>query len=347
MKAAIFESIGNLVIKDVDKPVLKNSTDALIKVMGVGICGTDLHILQNPPAHPAKIGNILGHEFTGEIAELGKDVFGFKVGERVLIDPHPGCGVCDECRRGYPDNCIPLYENCEEPGHPDTIGIFSPGAYTSYVVVPRQSLYKIDSKVPTKIAALAEPLSCVVNATDKLKVQPGEYVVILGGGPIGLLFTMMMKANGASKIIVSEPAEFRRQAALKCGADIVVNPRDESIEDVVKREMGKGADVCIEAVGPLLPTAVRIVRAGGRVLQFGHDETVNPELPIGVFLKKEVEIYGAFIGKRSFEKTIRIMESGKLPLELVVSHTMPLDDIHKGIDLLRRGEGLKIIIMPE
>jgi threonine 3-dehydrogenase len=186
-----------------------------------------------------------------------------------------------------------------------------------------------------------------VNATDKLKVQPGEYVVILGGGPIGLLFTMMMKANGASKIIVSEPAEFRRQAALKCGADIVVNPRDESIEDVVKREMGKGADVCIEAVGPLLPTAVRIVRAGGRVLQFGHDETVNPELPIGVFLKKEVEIYGAFIGKRSFEKTIRIMESGKLPLELVVSHTMPLDDIHKGIDLLRRGEGLKIIIMPE
>ncbi len=346
MKAAVFEAVGKLVIKDVEKPVLTRSTDALIKVKGVGICGTDLHILQDPPAHPAKMGNILGHEFTGEIVELGEDVYGYSVGERVLIDPHPGCGVCDECRRGFPDNCIPLYAQCEEPGHPDTIGIFSPGAYTSYVIVPRQSLYKIDPKVPVEIAALAEPLSCVINAVDKLQVQPGEFVVILGGGPIGLLFTMLMKANGASKIIVSEPAEFRRKAALDCGADLVVDPKQESLEEVVAREMGAGADVCIEAVGPLLPTAVRVVRAGGRVLQFGHDETVNPELPIGVFLKKEVVIYGAFIGKRSFEKTIRVMESGKLPLEKVVSHTMPLEDIHKGIAMLRRGEGLKIIIMP-
>ncbi len=347
MKAAVFEDIGKLVIKDVDIPVLKKSTDALIKVSGVGICGTDLHILQDPPLHPAKKNNILGHEFTGEIVELGDEVLGFSVGERVLIDPHPGCGVCDECRRGYPDNCIPLYETCEEPGHPDTIGIFSPGAYTNYVIVPRQSLYKIDPKVPIKIAALAEPLACVINATDKLKVQPGQNVVILGAGPIGLLFTMMMKANGASKIIVSEPAEFRRNAAIECGADIVVDPQKVNIEDVVANEMGKGADICIEAVGPMLPLAIMLVRAGGKVLQFGHDETVNPSIPVGVMLKKEVEIYGAFIGKQSFEKAVRVMESGKLPLSKVVSHVLPLSEIHDGIELLRKGEGLKIIITPD
>ena len=324
MKAAVFEDIGKLVIKDVDKPVLDKSTDALIKVKGVGICGTDLHILQVPPAHPAKMGNILGHEFTGEIVELGEDVLGFETGEQVLIDPHPGCGVCDECRRGFPDNCIPLYESCEEEGHPNTIGIFSPGAYTSYVVVPRQSLYKIDPKVPVKIAALAEPLTCVINATDKLKVQPGNFVVILGAGPIGLLFTMLMKANGASKIIVSEPAEFRRKAALECGADIVIDPAKEDVEKVVADEMGKGADVCIEAVGPLLPQAIKLVRAGGKVLQFGHDETVNPAVPVGIMLKKEVEIYGAFIGKQSFEKTVRVMESGKLPLDKVCFSCAPL-----------------------
>ncbi|ADK82544.1 zinc-dependent alcohol dehydrogenase [Sediminispirochaeta smaragdinae] len=347
MKAAVFEGNGKLTIKDVSEPKLTKATDALIRVKGVGICGTDLHILQVPPAHPAKLNNILGHEFTGEIVELGSEVQGFSVGERVLIDPHPGCGVCDECRRGYPDNCIPLYEECEEPGHPNTIGIFSPGAYTKYVIVPRQSLYKIDPKVPVKIAALAEPLSCVVNATEKLKVTPGQYVVILGAGPIGLLFTMLMKANGASKIIVSEPAKFRREAAIGCGADIVVDPKQEDISEVVAREMGKGADVCIEAVGPLLPLAIMLVRAGGKVLQFGHDETVKPAIPVGVMLKKEVEIYGAFIGKQSFEKTVRIMESGKLPLEKVVSHTLPLSRIHEGIDKLRKGEGLKIIIMPE
>lgn len=347
MKAAVFEDIGRLVFKDVEKPVLRKSTDALIRVKGVGICGTDLHILQDPPAHPAKKGNILGHEFTGEIVEIGDEVMGFNVGEQVLIDPHPGCGVCDECRRGFPDNCISLYASCEEEGHPDTIGIFSPGAYTSYVIVPRQSLYKIDPKVPTKIAALAEPLTCVINAMDKLKVQPGQNVVILGAGPIGLLFTLLMRANGASKIIVSEKAEFRKKAAKDCGADLVVDPDKENIKEVVAREMGRGADICVEAVGPLLPLAISLVRAGGKVLQFGHDETVNPAVPVGEMLKKEVEIYGAFIGKQSFEKTVRVMESGKLPLEKVVSHVIPLSNIHDGIEMLRRGEGLKIIVVPD
>jgi len=347
MKAAVFEGAGRLRLKDVEEPVLGRTTDALIRVKGVGICGTDLHILQVPPAHPAKLNNILGHEFTGEIVELGSGIHDFKVGERVLIDPHPGCGICDECRRGFPDNCIPLYESCEEAGHPNTIGIFSPGAYAKYVIVPKQSLYLIDAKVPSKIAALAEPLSCVINAASKLKVHPGSFVAILGAGPIGLLFTMLMKASGASKIIVSEPAEFRRKAALDCGADIVVDPKREELQDVVNKQMGKGADVCIEAVGPLLPLAIKVVRAGGEVLQFGHDETVEPRVPVGVLLKKEVVIYGAFIGKQSFEKTARVMESGKLPLEKVVSHVLPLSRIQEGIDILRRGEGLKVIITPD
>ena len=347
MKAAVFESIGNLVLKEVDKPKLKKKTDALIKVTGVGICGTDLHILQDPPAHPARLGNILGHEFTGQIVELGEEVFGFSVGEQVLIDPHPGCGVCNECRRGFPDNCLKLYSTSGEEGHPDTIGIFSPGAFTSYTIVPQQALYKINASVPPHICALAEPLTCVLNASNKLKVQPGDFVVILGAGPIGLMFTMLMKACGASKIIVSEPSKVRAKAALECGADIVVDPKTQNLEEIVKEEMGSGADFCIEAVGPLLPLAIKIVRAGGKVLQFGHDETVNPEIPVGTLLKKEVEVLGAFIGKHSFERTVRVMESKKLPLEKVISHVMPLSEIHKGLDLLRRGEGLKIIITPD
>ncbi len=345
MQAAIFEGPGKLVIKDnYPKPAISRPDQALIRVTGVGICGTDLHILQDPPAHPAKPGIVEGHEFTGVIEALGDDIRGYEVGESVLIDPHPGCGVCDECRRQRPDRCIPLYASSGEPGHPDTIGIFSDGAMAEYVVVPQQSLYKVSQSVPAHIAALGEPLACVVNATDKLKVQPGEYVLVLGAGPIGLLFTALLLANGASKLIVSEPSEYRQNAARKVGADIVVHPDD--LAAVLQEEMPDGPDVVVEAVGPLLPQAIAMARAGGRVLQFGHDETVNPEIPVGDMLKKEITVHSGFIGRYSFEKTARIMESGKLPLEVIVSHRMPLSKVHEGIDLLRDGKGLKIILKP-
>lgn len=345
MQAAIFEGPGNLVLKDDHpKPKITRPEQALIRVTGVGICGTDLHILQVPPAHPARKGIVEGHEFTGVIEALGDDVQGFEVGEAVLIDPHPGCGVCAECRRGRPDRCIPLYATSGEPGHPDTVGIFSDGAMAEYTLVPRQSLYKVDQSVPSHIAALAEPFACVINASDKLKVQPGEYVVILGAGPIGLLFTALLRANGASKLIVSEPSEYRRKAAKDVGADIVVHP--DELQATMEKEMPEGADVAVEAVGPLLPQVIKLVRSGGRVLQFGHDETVNPEVPVGELLKKEITIYGAFIGRYSFEKAARIMESGKLPLERIVSHQLPLSKVHEAIEMLRAGKALKVVLTP-
>jgi threonine dehydrogenase-like Zn-dependent dehydrogenase len=343
MLAAVFAGNGKLVLKDCPKPVLKGENDVLIKVTGVGICGTDLHILQVPPAHPATVGAILGHEFTGIIAEAGNNVTGYQPGETVLIDPHPGCGVCPQCQKGRPDQCVPLYKN----GNCQTIGIFSDGAMTSFAIVPKHALIKISSQVPSHLAALAEPLSCVVSASDKLKVQPGETVVILGAGPIGLLFTCVLKACGAAKVIVSEISEYRRKVALECGATRVVSPKEENIEAVVKDETGEGADVVVEAVGPLINQTLKLVRAGGKVLQFGHDELASPEIQVAEIVRKEITIHGAFIGKFCFEKVARIIESGVLPLDKVVSHRLPLAKVHEGIDLLRQGKGLKIILHPE
>jgi len=347
MLGAVFEGNGKLVLKDRFKPELKKDTEALIKVTGVGICGTDLHILQVPPAHPAKQNIILGHEFTGEVVEVGSQIPDFAPGDAVLIDPHPGCGLCEACRSGNTDICIPLLAASGEPGHPATIGIFSDGAMTSYVTVPREALYKVSPKVPSHIRALAEPLACILNATNKLKVQPGDSVVVLGAGPIGLLFTAVLKANGASKVIVSEISDYRREAAKACGATLVVDPRQEDLEAVVKRETGGGANVVVEAVGPLLPQAIQLVVTRGTVLQFGHDETVEPAIPVGVMLKKEVQILGAFIGRYSFERAAKVMESGQLPLDQIVSHRLPLSKVHEGIELLRQGKGLKIILEPE
>jgi threonine dehydrogenase-like Zn-dependent dehydrogenase len=347
MLGAVFEGNGKLVLKDRPKPELKKDTDALIKVEGVGICGTDLHILQVPPAHPARQNSILGHEFTGKIVEVGSRVPDFAPGDTVLIDPHPGCGLCEECRNGNTDVCIPLIEASGEPGHPATIGIFSDGAMTSYAIVPRESLFKVDPKVPSHIRALAEPLACVLNAANKLKVQPGDNVLILGAGPIGLLFTAVLKANGASKVIVSEISDYRKEAAKACGATLVVDPQKEDLEAIVKRETGGGPNVVVEAVGPLLPQAIKMVGTRGTVLQFGHDETVEPAIPVGVMLKKEVQILGAYIGRYSFERAAKVMESGQLPLDKIVSHRLPLSKVHEGIDLLRQGKGLKIILEPE
>jgi len=347
MLAAVFKGEGKLVLEDRPKPEIKSNTDVLIKVRAVGVCGTDLHILQIPPAHPAKRNSILGHEFTGEIVEVGSAISDFRASELVLIDPHPGCGVCAPCKRGEPDRCIPLF-TAEAPGHCATIGIFSDGAMTSYVVVPRQSLYKVSPRVPAHIAALAEPLSCVINAFDKLNMRPGESVVVLGAGPIGLLFISLFRAAGASRLIVSEPAEYRRQAAVDCGATTVVDPTREDLVAVVQQELnGEGPNIVVEAVGPLLPLAIELVGGHGRVLQFGHDETVQPAIPVGTMLKKEVVIYGAFIGRHSFERTATVMESGILPLERIVSHRLPLKRVQEGIDLLRKGQAIKVIIEPQ
>jgi threonine dehydrogenase-like Zn-dependent dehydrogenase len=262
------------------------------------------------------------------VAEVGRAVTEVRPGDRVLVDPHPGCGRCEECRSGHPDRCIPLYNSASAPGHCATIGIFSDGAMTSYAVAPSHALFKVDQQVPPHIAALAEPLACVVSAADKLKVQPGETVVVLGAGPIGLLFTSLFKASGAAKILVSEISEYRRQAARDCGAT-------------------RGADVVVEAVGPLLPLAIELAHSSGRILQFGHDELAQPAIPVAELLRKEITIYGGFIGKFAFHKLPRILQSGVLPLERIVSHRLPLSRVHEGIELLRQGKAIKIVLHPE
>lgn len=353
MNSIIFMGHGKFAYEERLKPKIQNSTDVLLKVLGVGICGTDLHILMNPPMHPAMPGIILGHEFCGQIEEVGKDVTWLEKGDKVIVDPHQPCGKCEHCISNRPLLCKELYGALEKDypefkGHANTRGIFQDGALTSYICVPAKSVFKIKKDTPFEIAALAEPLSCVGCAMEKLKIQPGDTVCVLGGGPIGLLFTCLAKVAGATKLIVSEPSEYRRNKALNCGATHIVNPFKENLEEIVLRETnGLGVDHCIEAVGAELMTAINMVRCNGKVLQFGHDETAAPPIKLGEIVKKEVEIHGGFLGKYYFEKTAHIIETGILPLHEIVTHTFPLSKYQKALDLLRRLEGLKVIIYPE
>lgn len=350
MEAIIFKKPGVYVYEERPKPSIQNPDDVLIKVLGVGICGTDLHVLMDPPMHPAKPNIIFGHEYSGEVAMVGSDVDWLKIGDKVIIDPHPPCGNCKHCRSNRPDMCTTLYSQEGTPyaEHGATRGLFQDGALTSYTCVPAYSVFKIADDTPYQLAALAEPLSCVGYAVEKLNIQVGESVCILGAGPMGLLFTSMAKANGATRIIVSEPHEYRREKALKCGATHVVNPLKEDLKRVcLEQTDGYGVDCCIEAVGQLLQQAIDVILPGGKILMFGHDETAEPKIRLGDIVRKEAKIFGGFLGKYYFEKTARIIESGILPLEEIVTHMLPLSQYEKGLELLRTGQALKVVIYPE
>lgn len=350
MKAIIFKRPGEFAFEERPKPQISHDDDVLIKVLGVGICGTDLHVLMDPPLHPARPNIIFGHEYCGEIVEVGNSVSGLQPGDRVIIDPHPPCGHCENCRSDRPDMCTTLYSQQGTPyaEHGVTRGLFADGALTSYTCVPSHSVYKISPDTPWEQAALAEPLSCVGYAIEKLNIQVGDTVCVLGAGPMGLLFASLARANGARQIIVSEPHAYRREKALKCGATIVVNPLQENLKEIcLNATEHLGVDHCIEAVGQLLPTALDVIRPSGKVLMFGHDETAAPPIRLAEIVRKEAQIYGGFLGKYYFEKTARIIESGILPLNEIVTHVLPLSQYQHGLDLLRAGKALKVIIYPE
>ena len=349
MKAIIFKKPGVYAYEDRPKPELSDPYDVLVKVLGVGICGTDLHILSDPPIHPAKPEIILGHEFCGQVEAVGQKVTGLKPGDKVIVDPHPPCGFCDSCRSDRPEMCENLYLHGEGiEGQAETRGIFRDGGLASHAVIPAGSAYRVDPNTPFSHMALAEPLSCVGYGIEKLKIQVGESICILGAGPIGLLFVALAKANGATKIIVSEPHQYRREKALRCGATRIVNPMEEDLKTICQEETGGlGVDHCVEAVADMLMEAIDMVRTGGKVLLFGHDETAAPPIKLGEIVKKEVEIHGCFLGKYYFEKTARIIESGILPLDEIATHTMPLSEYGKALELLRAGQALKIVIYPE
>ena len=331
MKSIIYKGPGEFAIEDRPEPFIKNPDDVKIKVLAVAICGTDINIFATPQKHPSRPGIIFGHEFCGQVVDVGSAVTNLKPGDKVIVDPHGPCGYCDACLAGWPERCENLY--LTEPGlegQANGMGVFKDGGLTSYTIIPNKFAYKIADDTPAELMALAEPLECCGYSIEKLNIHVGDTVCVLGAGPIGQLYTALAKANGASKIIVSEPIEYRRKKALEIGATRVVDPNVENIAQVCMEETGGiGVDHCIEAVAAMLMDAIECVRARGKVLQCGHDEITVAPVRVGEVLKKEVEIHGAFLGKYYMAKVARIIESGLLPLDKIVTHTFPIDEYGK------------------
>lgn len=336
MIAAVFEGEGRFKLKNVPIPELKKDDDVLLKILSASVCGTDVHILDVPPGHPATPGSILCHEYMGKVIKTSNSVKHLKPGDHVVVAPNITCGLCEYCQMGQPNMCRNM----------TTLGIFIDGGFAEYNVAPAKSLYLISKSVPPEIAVFAEPLSCVLNSTLKIKAQPGESAVVMGAGPIGLYFIMLFKASGVSKIIASEPNEFRRRFAKKCGATMVIDPSKEDLYAAVKKETQIGSDIVVDAVGSLLNDAINTVRRGGIILLFGMNSQARSKIRQYDITRQEIQIYGSYVDKNTFPPVVRILESGILPLEQLITHRYPLKDVEKGIEAMRKGKAIKVIITP-
>ncbi len=336
MRAVVFRGEGEWRIESHPPPQLRTEDEVLLKVERASICGTDLHILSVPPGHPATPGTILGHEYVATVVEVGPGVHHLRPGDRAVVDPNITCGICEYCRLGFSNMC----ENMT------TLGIFQHGGLAEWNVAPAKAVHKISPEVPLDRATLAEPFSCVLHSFEKSAFVPGESVVILGAGPIGLMFLMLYKAAGAYPICVVEPAEFRRHMAESLGADAVLDPNAHDVPREIKRRTRLGADIVIDAVGTLLPEAMWLVRRGGRIVLFGMNLHAERELNQYEITRYEITVLGSYIQRTAFPKVVHILEAGLLPLERLVTHRVELEAIGEGFRLLRAGEAVKVTVIP-
>ena len=335
MQAVVFHGPGNWALEEFPRPRIETADDVLLRVDRVSICGTDIHILSDPPGHPATPGSILGHEYVATVTDIGDGVINVKPGDRVVIDPNITCGLCDYCRMGLTNVC----ENMT------TLGIFRHGGLAEFNLAPAKALHKIDRDVAPERACLAEPLACVWHAFEKTNVVPGESVAILGAGPIGLLFLMLFKTAGAGRVFVIEPTDFRRQTAERLGAD-VINPKSEDAAAEVKAITRIGVDVAVDAAGSLLPEALNLVRRGGRVILFGVNQNAERALNQYSITRYEASVIGSFIQRTAFPKVARILEAGTLPVEKLITHRLRLAEVGEALEAMRVGQAIKAVIEP-
>jgi L-iditol 2-dehydrogenase len=319
MKAAVYHGPHDLRVEEVPVRELKDN-EVLIQVKYCGVCGTDMHIFNgdggsfevNPPLIP-------GHEFSGVVAKVGSAVTTVKEGDRVSGDPNDMCGECYFCKNAMQHFCT------------NNIGVGTTvdGGFAEYVIMREKQVYKFAGNLSFKEAAMAEPISCCLHGIDLCNIKSGCTVLVMGGGPIGMIMMQLAKNAGAARVIMSEPVEEKRELALKLGATKTINPIEEDVQAVLS-EYCENVDVVIECVGNIhtQEDAVKFAGKGAMVMYFGlaSPEESYPLKPDDVF-KKELTITSSFINPYTFERAIRVLESGTIELESLITNVVPLDDI--------------------
>lgn len=332
MEAVIFEKPGEYCVGDIPEPEIKTSGDVLIKVEAAGLCGTDLHIVSIPQKHHATEGIVLGHEFVGEVMEVGSAVKLLKRGMRVSAGPNIWCGECKYCKQGKRNYCNNM----------KALGMTINGGLAEYVVAPEKVLYQVPMNITPEQAVFAEPLSCVLNGFYKLNPDYNSKVVILGAGPIGQYFIRLCRHFGAPQIIATEPMAERAKIASSSGATHVVDPTTATANEELLDITSGGADIVIDTSGDLLEQAVKISGKGGKILLFGLDKTSSCSVTPYSIVREEKQIFGCFVDNDLIPACYDIIPF--LSLEELISHRLKRSDIDKAFELLDKKESIKIIV---
>jgi threonine dehydrogenase-like Zn-dependent dehydrogenase len=335
MRAAVYEGEGRLVVRDVPDPH-PAADEVVVEVEACGICGSDVQIINVPPGHPSTPPVVIGHEFVGTVTAIGAgvDAAGAQVGDRVVVDPDPKCGVCASCRAGHPSSCERIV----------ALGVHRDGALAGFVAAPAACVYPIAHDVPAEQAALVEPLACVVNGANLAALRPGETVAVFGAGAIGCLFVAVFRAGGAGRIVAIEPSRARAPVAMALGADEVVTPAEWAERG--GELLPGGAAVVVDAVGSVLPDAIGAAAMAGRIVLFGMNGNARPAVHQVEIVERGLSILGSYISNFTFPAAIRLVESRRLGLEPMISAVLPLDEIEDGLARLRSGEAVKVVMRP-
>jgi L-iditol 2-dehydrogenase len=333
---------GNMELRQAPVPEPRPN-EVLLEIKAAGICGTDIHIKHDQfPYWPPVI---MGHEFAGEIIQLGSQVTDFKIGERVVGEPHTkACGKCELCRTGN----IQLCAQKRSPGW----GI--DGAFARYLVMPTHLLHRIPENMSDEEAAIVEPAANVVqDVLERGKVEPNDTVVVIGPGAIGLLSVMAARAAGAGKVIVVGTAKdlpFRLKVAQEIGADeIVLADEGDAVAAVQRMTDGRGADYVVEASGSprAIASAVGMVRRMGRISQIGL--TGKPEISFpwdAAAWKVCTILFNLSTGYTCWDRTIGMIASKKIDARKVITRIEPLQNWELAFDDAEHARGLKALLIP-
>jgi L-iditol 2-dehydrogenase len=344
MQALVYHGPEDLRVEQVNLPSLRKG-EILVKVRAASICGTDLRILHGTHRKfpPGSI-RIPGHEITGTIAQVAEDLDGFTPGQFVFIAPNWGCGRCRQCLAGKNNLCA-TYE---------AIGITQDGAFAEYLRVPAAAVFQgnvmfLDPGVEPAQAALIEPLACVLRGQNALGIQPGETVLVMGAGPIGILHIKLAQLRGAGKVLVSELQPSRLERALRLGADMGVNPAQDNLLSFILDETGgNGADAVIVAAPSHLAqeSAVMVSAIGGRINFFGGlpKDRSTIQFDSNVVHYKELVVTGTTAcSTGDCRRAAEILNSGKVDLSDLVSDRFTLQQAEQAFQVAEDRNALKVV----
>ncbi|HSV30599.1 MAG TPA: zinc-dependent alcohol dehydrogenase family protein [Atribacteraceae bacterium] len=313
MRACIFTGKDQWTIGEVDVPI-PASDEVLIQVKAAGFCGTDLHILKGEYFSSFPI--VTGHEFSGEVADVGKEVVGFQPGDRVAADPNIFCDRCYYCK-------INKHIHCENLR---VVGVTQGGAFAEYVAVPEKAVYHLPDSTSYREGAMAEPLACVVYGVQRAKPRPGSKILIFGAGPIGLLMLALLRMSGAAQAVAVDISRAKLAMAAELGAETVV--ADGSEEETLRQLSSRGYDLVVDATGlpAVMERALPLVEPDGTFLVFGV-------APIGASMRlepydifrRDLRIIGSFALNKTMQYSLNLLAENRIPVGRYISASYSLE----------------------